>query len=615
MSLIQALKEKILILDGAIGTELRRRSFSATPPDLANVLSPKLVETIHREYAQSGADVHQTNTFSSNRIKLLEAGKDIQPAEIIKAAVQIARNAISQGYLLGTIGPCGKPLNPMGPIESRLAFESFQEAATAFKNENIDAIVLESFTDLEELRLAVKAVRSITDLPIVALKSFIEDGETLSEGFPLRVAQEMLEMGIDIIGANCVVGPQRMHEIIRWMSESGETPICAVPTPGVPQLVRNVLTYDTTPEYFGKAAARLADVGANIIGGCCGTTPEFIQALSNALQNRKPRERSIVKTAKQFESKPPQIAPPSKLQLKLQEQKFIITVELDLPRGLDTSKVLEGAKSLYEKGVDLIDISDGARARLRMTPIAVSAIIQNQIGIEVMMHVACRDRNLLALQADLLGAHALGIKNVLAITGDPANIGDFPSATSVFDIDAVGLIRTLSRFNQGVDMAGNTIGTKCAFTIAAAFNPMAHDLKLESERLSRKIDAGLNIIYTQPLFDQKSLDIALEKSKQHNLPLFVGVMPLRSLRHAEFMHNEVPGIEIPEILLKTLETIDENDALEFGIEVAQKFATQVRTQAQGLYLMPPFGNHTIAERVLEAIPNLNQTEKPHQIDL
>ncbi|MEM2786499.1 MAG: methylenetetrahydrofolate reductase, partial [Candidatus Nitrosotenuis sp.] len=197
----------------------------------------------------------------------------------------------------------------------------------------------------------------------------------------------------------------------------------------------------------------------------------------------------------------------------------------------------------------------------------------------------------------------------------PANIGDFPSATSVFDIDAVGLIRTLSRFNQGVDMAGNTIGTKCAFTIAAAFNPMAHDLKLESERLSRKIDAGLNIIYTQPLFDQKSLDIALEKSKQHNLPLFVGVMPLRSLRHAEFMHNEVPGIEIPEILLKTLETIDENDALEFGIEVAQKFATQVRTQAQGLYLMPPFGNHTIAERVLEAIPNLNQTEKPHQIDL
>ncbi|MER3413518.1 MAG: bifunctional homocysteine S-methyltransferase/methylenetetrahydrofolate reductase, partial [Armatimonadota bacterium] len=291
---------------------------------------------------------------------------------------------------------------------------------------------------------------------------------------------------------------------------------------------------------------------------------------------------------------------PSELSRKL-GKKFVITVELDLPRGLDTSRVLEGAAALKEKGADMIDISDGARARLRMAPLAVCHLIQQQVGIEAMMHVACRDRNLLALQADLLGAHALGIRNVLPITGDPANIGDFPAATSVFDIDSVGLVRVLSRFNEGLDLAGNRVGRKCAFTIAVAFNPLAADFHKESDRLKRKVEAGAQLIYTQPIFEERHLERAIQTARDLDRPILIGCLPLRSARHAEFMHNEVPGIEIPDWLRKRMVEVDEEAALEVGIEVAQDFCARLPGIADGLYLMPPFGRHETAARVMEAV--------------
>jgi len=601
MELIDALRQRVLVLDGAMGTRLAALGFEGSPPDLACLQAPELVAQIHSEYRNAGADCLETNTFSANRFRLRGAGRSEDPASINRAGVHLARSAADCAYVLGAMGPCGKPLMPIGTIEAHEATEAFREQAAALASEGVDGFLLETFADLDELALAIAAVKEFSDKPIIVCKSFIEDGETLSEGFPLRAAQRMLEMGVAAVGANCIVGPQRMHDIIRWMAEVGDAPIAALPTPGMPQLVRKQLAYDTSPEYFGAAAARLADAGATLIGGCCGTTPEHIAELSKALTNREIRVRARFRTAEATANKPLESATPSSLAGKLGKQ-FVITVELDLPRGLDTSKVLNGARSLKSNGVDMIDISDGARARLRMTPVAVCKIVERDAGIETMMHIACRDRNLLALQADLLGAHALGLRNVLAITGDPANIGDFPSATSVFDIDAIGLVRVLSRFNQGIDMAGNSVGMKCAFTIAVAFNPVAQNMDHEIDRLCRKVDAGAHLIYTQPLFERAHAEFACEAAHKAGLPILIGVLPLRSKRHAEFMHNEVPGIEIPDWLRKRMAETPEENTLNVGIETAQELAMTLPAMAQGIYLMPPFGNHSIAERVIEALP-------------
>ncbi|HWP30819.1 MAG TPA: bifunctional homocysteine S-methyltransferase/methylenetetrahydrofolate reductase [Fimbriimonadales bacterium] len=600
MTFLEAIRSRILIADGAMGTLLGMEGYRRLPYCLANLEAPELVRKVHHEYAEAGAEVVETNTFWAGSIRLHSFGSNASTREICLKGAELAREGAPNAYVLGAIGPCGKPLAPVGILPEEQVFQDFAEQASALFEGGVDAIILETFSDLEEMGIAIQAVKSVCDLPIVACKSFIEDGETLAEGFPLHAARKMLELGADAVGANCVVGPQRMLDIVRWMSEVGETPVVAMPTPGMPQLVRGQQVYDVTPEYFGRAAARLADGGANLIGGCCGTTPAHIRALSDALQNRNLRKRTITKIMEEERKTPLPESEPSELSRKL-FKKFVITVELDLPRGLETEKVLEGSRALKERGADLIDISDGARARLRMSPMAICHIIQRDVGIETMMHVACRDRNMLALQADLLGAHALGIRNVLPVTGDPTNIGDFPSATSVFDIDAIGLVGIISRFNEGRDLAGNSIGRKCAFTIAVAFNPVARDLNVELERLERKMAAGAHLIYTQPLFEMRDAEFACEIAQKYKRPIMVGVMPLRSYRHAEFMHNEVPGIRVPDWLRKRLAEAEESDALKIGIEVAQEFAAKLPSMAQGLYLMPPFGNWKVAERVMDAV--------------
>ncbi len=600
MDFLSALHERILIADGAMGTLLAERGFGELPYSVANLRAPDLVRKIHEEYSNAGAEVIETNTFWSNRFRLEEHRRHESTKDICLAGARLARESAPHAFILGAIGPCGKPLAPLGAIDLNEAQEEFRIQAEALAEGGVDAIILETFSDLKELELAVKVVRSVCDLPLIASKSFIEDGETLAEGFPLQVAQEMASWGVDVIGMNCVVGPQRAFEIVRWMAEVGNIPISAMPTPGMPQIVHRQTLYDTTPEYFGTASARLAEAGANLIGGCCGTTPEMISALARHLTNRLIRKRAFVKRAETTARRPLESSQPSELSAKL-GKKFIVTVEIDLPRGLQTEPVLESAKALKKAGADLIDISDGARARLRMVPMAISHLIQEQAGIEVMMHVACRDRNLLALQADLLGAHALGIRNVLPITGDPTNIGDFPGATSVFDIDSVGLVRVLSRMNEGLDMANNTIGKKCAFTIAVAFNPLAPNRERELERLKRKADAGAHIIYTQPLFEEEQLEFAVKSAQSVGLPIFIGVLPLRHIRHAEFMHNEVPGVSIPEWVRRRLRETPEDSALKVGIEMAQEFARKIPHYAQGIYLLPPAGLPHVAIEVLEAV--------------
>lgn len=600
MNLLEALGRPFLIGDGANGTSLAQHGFTRQPYDLANLLAPELVRQVHLEYVDAGADFIETNTFSAGRIRLAESNLDI--AELNFAGAALAKQAAGdRAFVLGAIGPVGKPMAPIGSVTEEDVRQSVREQAEALAEGGVDGFILETYIDMAELRVAVEALKSVSDLPIIASKAFIEDGEMLADGYPGRCAQEMEAMGVAAIGANCIVGPQRMLDLVRMMVESTNLPILTMPTPGMPQLVKGKIVYDTSPEYFARATARLVEEGARLVGGCCGTTPEHIHELRKVLDGGvKVRPRGAAQVAAREKAALVE-SEPSEISRKL-GRTFVVSVEMDLPRGLGIDKLIAGAKTLKIAGVDVINISDGARARLRMNPMAVCALLMTRVGVDTTMHFACRDRNLLAVQADLLGSHALGIRNILAVTGDPANIGDYPSATSVFDIDSVGLIRILDRMNQGIDLAGYSVGAKCGFTICCAFNPTALDTAEELDRLKRKVDAGATVIYTQPIFDCAGADQALEGAHKVGLPVLVGVMPLRSQRHAEFMHNEVPGVSIPEDLRRRIaEAGDDATAAEVGLDQATSLAQWIAGKAAGLYLMPPAGSVAVAESIVRAV--------------
>ncbi len=601
VKLREALLRPILIGDGANGTELATRGFTRQPYDLANLLAPEIVRAVHQAYVDAGADFIETNTYSAGRFRIDELNVDIP--ELNFAGAALAKQAAGDSVLvLGAIGPVGKPIAPIGHLTIADVKLSVREQAEALIEGGVDGFILETYIDMAELIAAIEAIQSLTDLPIIASKAYIEDGEMLGDGLPARCTRELAALGVAAVGANCIVGPQRMLDLVRMMAEVTDLPILAMPTPGLPQLVKGVITYDTSPEYFARAAARLVEEGARLIGGCCGTTPDHVRALKQELTRAPIKVRPRIGRGGEAKVKAPLTeSEPSELSRKL-GRKFVTAVEVDLPRGLIIDKLIAGAKSLKVAGADCINISDGARARLRMNPMSVCALLMRDVGIDTTMHFSCRDRNILAVQADLLGVHALGIRNILAVTGDPANIGDYPSATSVFDIDSIGLIRILSRFNEGIDLAGYTVGVKCAYTIACAYNPSAIEQGGEFERLQRKVDAGAHVIYTQPVFDRAGAETAVEDAAKVGLPVLVGIMPLRSQRHCEFMHNEVPGVTIPDEL-RTMFSNAENDeeAQRIGFAEAMKLASFVREVANGLYLMPPANNYTIAEEIIEAV--------------
>ncbi|MHB8636760.1 MAG: bifunctional homocysteine S-methyltransferase/methylenetetrahydrofolate reductase [Fimbriimonadaceae bacterium] len=603
MSFAKLVTSGVIILgDGANGTCLAAGSFLRRPYDLACLEAPQLVLATHRAYFAAGADFVETNTFEANALRLGEHAGVM--AELNIAGARLAREAASEfagKFVLGAIGPCGKPVEPIGAVRLADVRCAAAEQALALIEGGVDGFMLETFIDVGELAATVEGVRSVSDLPIIASKAYVEDGEALAEGLPLQCARQMSSLAVQAVGANCVVGPQRMLDLVRMISEATNLPIIAFPTPGVPQLVKGQLVYDASAEYFARAAGRLIEAGATIIGGCCGTTPDHIRALRELIDSGALKVKPHAAVVREARARPQlESTPPSRFGEKLARGEFVTAVEMDVPRGLKLDRLLKGAEELKGCGVDVINISDGARARLRMTPTAVVCLLRSQVGMEATMHFSCRDRNLLAIQADLLGAHALGIRNVLAVTGDPANVGDYPSATSVFDVDAIGLVRILARFNEGIDLAGYSIGVKCGFTIAVAFNPLAVDADTELDRLRRKVEAGATVVYTQPVFDRETADIAIRACAALDVPCLMGVLPLRNPRHAEFMHNEVPGVRIPAWLRERIAgATDDASALEIGVEEAAKLAGYLRTVAQGLYLMPPFGNPTIARRVIE----------------
>ncbi len=461
--------------------------------------------------------------------------------------------------------------------------------------------------DLNELDAAIDAAKEVSpDIPIVAQKTFSEDGAILASDFPLEVVKHIKSKGVDVVGSNCTVGPQRMYGIIKSMY-SEDLILSAQPAAGIPTLVDGRSIYHATPEYLATYAKQLVEAGVTIVGACCGSTPAHIKAIAEAVRGVKSGQpqglrEPVISVKKKTAAKKTPVTERTPTQSEFSKKvgkKFVTTLELDIPRGLDISSVIDGARFCKENGFDVVHITDGARARIRMSSIAISKIVQMEVGIETMTHLATRDRNMIGLQAELLGAHALGLRNILVITGDPAKIGDLPQAKSVFDVDSVGLIKIIKNMNCGMDSVGNPSGEPTSFLIACAANPCADDLGYEMEKLGRKAEAGADVIITQPIYEVGVFEKFMKAVQPLHLPVVIGVLPLRSHKHAEFLHHEIPGINIPEKVRERMFRAGENGA-RIGIDISAEFLHEIKSAVAGAYLLPPFKKYEVAVKVLEA---------------
>jgi len=607
------LGEGPLLCDGAMGTVLYARGVSLDACfDVLNLNQPAIVQSVHGDYVAAGADCLETNTFGANRFKLAVHGLEARVREINRAGARLARDVReSTGrdvYVLGSIGPLGKYLAPLGTISTDEASVAFHEQAEALLEGGVDGFVLETFSDLTEIALAVEAVRAVTDLPVVAEMAFTDEGVTFTGHSPEEVARHLRALGVEAFGANCSVGSSVLFDVLeRMLPEAGGLPLAIQPNAGLPSRIGERLIYLSSPGYMADYAGRMVEAGARLVGGCCGTSPAHIGAMREVLDRRTPSPRRA--PARPSVPRPAPVAetpgllttrPPTLLQRRLEAGEFVVTVELDPPRGHTVDKLVQGAKLLRERGVEIVDINDGSLGRVRMSVLATALLVRDGTGLDVNMHFTCRDRNLMGMQADLLGAHALDIRNILAMTGDPPRAGDYANATAVFDVDGVGLIEVLRRMNEGVDAIGKSIGEPTTFCVGAALNPAAADIDREIERFHRKIQAGARWFQTQPVYDLAQLDRFLTRAGGSPVPVLVGLLPLHSFRHAEFLHNEVPGITIPDDVRGRLREAGDR-ALRAGIEMAQALVREVRRRYAGAYLMPSFGRFEVVAEVLDAI--------------
>jgi homocysteine S-methyltransferase len=587
-----------------MGTLLDLYEYEEKPHEIQNIKNPDIVERVHREYIEAGSEIIETNTFSANRFRLAQFHLEDRLQEINLRGVEIARSAAGKGvYVAGAVGPIGKLLEPVGKVKRQQARDAFREHVEVLLKGGIDLIMLETFVSVQELDEAIAAVKSLTDLPLVAQKAFAEDGAILSGSYPVEVVEHIIGQGVDVVGANCTVGPQRMFGIIRNMYKDGIV-LSAQPAAGIPTLLDGRSIYHTTPEYLGTYAKELVEAGVTLVGGCCGSTPAHIAAMKKALNGV-----SIGKPTSKPKARTVSITEQPRVSTRFDDRsnfarnigkRFMTTVELDIPRGLDMSSVLEGARFCHQRGIDAINITDGARARLRMSPLAISTMIQREVGIEAMSHMASRDRNMIGLQADLLGAHAFGLRNILCITGDPTSIGDYPHATSVFDVDSIGLIRAVRSMNEGRDLLGNSIGQSTSFFIACAANPVADDMDKEIEKLEKKVEAGAQCIFTQPIYEMKTLEKFLKRIGHLRIFLMLGILPLRGTKHAEFLHNEVPGMTIPDDIRAAMRQAGEHGPAA-GMEIAKSFLKEATHLVAGAYMMPPFQKYHIVDELLEVV--------------
>jgi homocysteine S-methyltransferase len=602
------LQERIVLADGAMGTMLYGKGiFINTCFDELNLTRPSLVQELHEEYLASGAEVIETNTFGANRFKLASFGLEDRVKTINEAGARLARRAAGRkAYVAASIGPLGKPLRPLGKITREQASEAFREQAMSLAGE-VDLFIIETIPSIEEMKIAIEAVQTVSDLSIVANLTFSDEGQTLMGESPEQVVEELAPYELASIGCNCSIGPQPMLEIIEKMRQITDRNLSAMPNAGVPRLVESRFIYLTSPEYMAEYAKRFIQSGVSLIGGCCGTTPQHIKAMAGAVRALRPvhiRVAEVPHAKKEDKALPEAPFIERSRFANALGKEFVISVEIDPPRGLDPTKSLEAARLLKVHGVHVINISDGPRASARMSPMVLATLIERNVGIETLLHYCCRDRNLLGMQADLIGAHATGLRNILIITGDPPKLGDYPSATAVFDVDSIGLVRIVKDMNRGLDLAGNPLGAVTSFAIGVGANPGAMDLETEVRRFHEKVAAGAEFVLTQPVYEAKLLEEFLELTKTCNIPVLVGLLPLTNYKNAEFLHNEVPGMQIPQRirdLLKKAPAGEQSRAL--GVEIAREALRDCMTlpRVKGAYIMPPLGRYDAALRVIEGI--------------
>lgn len=601
------LEERPLVCDGAMGTMLYGKGVLLNRCyDELNVSNPTLIRSIHREYLAVGVDLIETNTYGANRVKLAAYGfADSVRAINEKGAVLALEEAKGKALVAGAMGPLGKLMVPLGTLSEEEAFSHFREQAEGLLEGGVDLFLLETFTDLRQVRQAYEAVRSLdSETPIIAQMTFGDDGNTPLGDSPEKVARELAVMGADVVGANCSLGPQMMLDVIQRFRTATDRPLSVQPNAGLPEFVGDRVIYLCSPEYMAHYGKRFLRAGVSIVGGCCGTTPAHIGAMVGVVRALKPARSTVEISAParaRLESEPVPTDEKSHLARSL-GRRFVVSVEVDPPKGANPWGLLEKAQWLKEHEVDYINIADGPRASARMSALGFAVLLEREVGIETILHYQCRDRNLIGIQSDLLGAHVLGLRNILAVTGDPPKLGDYPHATAVFDVDSVGLVQILHRLNRGLDLAGNVIGPALPFHIGVGANPGATDFDAEIDRFERKVRAGAEFCLTQPIYDHHLLEKFLDAVRGFRIPVLVGILPLVSYRNAEFLHNEVPGMSVPAEVRERLRLAPSKEAAQqAGVDVAREALRQARDLVEGAYLMPPFNRFELVARVLEGI--------------
>jgi homocysteine S-methyltransferase len=612
--LLTALAAGAVVFDGAMGTALYERGLLYTRSLDAAVLDRRdAVKDVYEGYVLAGAHVLTTNTFGANRYRLEPHGLADQVELINQAGVDIAREAAgSTQYVVGSVGPTGLIIKTVESDEHDRIRAAFREQVAALSARGVDAIILETFRQPRELELALQAAKSGTRgaVPIIASCSFDTFG-TMADGTgPERMAALLADWGADAVGVNCADGPAGVYEMASRMLGSGLS-VVAQPNAGLPHRVEGRFAYKATPEYFQIYARRLYKAGIHAVGGCCGTTPEHVKKIASAARmiggggpiglggGMRDDRDSVRPVAPGVQVVP--LSEKSELGAKL-GKRFVVSVEVNPPPGLSLDKAMEGAKLLREGGVDVINIADGPRASARMGNLALCVRIQRELGMPALMHVTTRDRNLLGLVAHLLAAHELGVTNLVVITGDPPKMGDFPDATAVYDTDSIGLLRVVNELNHGFDPGGKPIGAATRFLAATGAEPAARDYQRELSRLHQKIEAGAELVMTQPVYDPEVLERFLSDTKDLDVPILVGLLPLASYRNAEFLHNEVPGMQIPEHIRDQMRRAGGGAAgRAAGVGIAREMLAAVRDRVQGAYIMPPFGRYALALEVIDGI--------------
>ncbi len=602
---------RVHLLDGAMGTMLYSRGvFVNVCYDELNVSQPGLVQEMHEAYARAGAEILETNTFGANPVKLSAYGLDSRTEEINSAAAVLAhRAARGRAKVVGAVGPLGIRIEPWGPTARSEAVAHFTRQLGGLAEGGVDGFILETFSDLEELHAALEAARAVApELPVIAQMTVGEDGNTSYGTSVETIAARLEEWGADVAGLNCSVGPGPMLEAIERMAEVTGKVLSAQPNAGLPRAVGDRRIYLASPDYMAQYARRLIGAGARLIGGCCGTTPEHIRRIREAIADAKPRRALVGSTpavsAEPDGAGPVPLAARSKWGRKLAAGEFLRSVEVVPPRGWNPEEMVRQCRALRDAGVDAVNLVDGPRAQSRMGVVPAALIVEREVGLETVFHYTCRDRNMLGMLSDLLGAAAGGLRNVLIVTGDPPTAGPYPDATAVFDIDSIGLTNVVRRLNQGRDPGGASVGEPTQFVIGVAANQGAPDLELELERFHWKVEAGAEFAVTQPVFDPEELARFLERIAAWRIPVVAGIWPLTSLRNAEFLANEVPGARVPESVLERMREAEDagpEAAHAEGIRIAQEVLDAVRGMVQGVQVSSPGGRVEIA---LEALGQL-----------